>query len=117
MTALLIQLDTPVRVSTEHDLETDQIIILDIEDKPMLKELWANLQFITDPRTHGRLLLYQLDEYSDLGDWTYTTLCERVKSYYENGRSFPHYVSPNAVDPTLNQPEELPPPEDAPTGE
>ena len=114
MTLPVIQFEAPVVVDPDSQLEATEMLILEIEDKPSIQQLSVVLSFRTEPPTVGRLLAYQGEEYTDLGDWLYEDLCDRVKHYYENSRSFPFYESPNAVDPTLNQAEELPAAEEAP---
>jgi hypothetical protein len=115
MTLPLVQFQAPVVVDPDSQLEATEMLILEIEDKPSLQQLTVVLSFRTEPPTVGRLLAYQGEEYTDLGDWLYEDLCDRIQLYYENDRSFPHYVSPNSIDPTLNQAEELPPEGDTDT--
>lgn len=107
MTLPSIQFEAPVVVDPDSQMEATEMLILEIEDKPSLQQLTVVLSLRTEPPTVGRLLIYQGEEYTDLGDWLYEDLCDRIQLYYENGRSFPHYISPNSIDPTLNQAEEL----------
>lgn len=111
MTFPLITFDTPVQVSSDNDLTTDRMSILEVQDLTNVQQLWVVLQLETDPISNQRLLIYEHDEYLDLGDWTYESLAARVKLYYESGRSFPHYVSPNVPVEEEPAPDEKPAPE------
>ncbi len=114
-----ITFDEPEIISLETLDEADEILILEIIDQPNIQRLSAVLYFNTTPASTKTLVLYEHDEYTDLGDWTYESIKERIAYYYTNQLSFPSYYSPNAVDPTLGNateddvPAEEPAPEDA----
>ncbi len=96
-----VTFDEPVVISLETLDEADEVLILEIIDQPYLQKLSAVLHFNTTPASTKVLVLYDQDEYIDLGDWSYQSVKDRVAHYYTNQLSFPSYYSPNAVDPTL----------------
>jgi hypothetical protein len=90
--------ESPTLISPESDFEAEKASILTVVDDPNHLKLSVTLQFNDYPAVVKDLILYESDEYEQLGDWTYDSLLARIKLYYESGMSFPIPVADDAID-------------------
>jgi hypothetical protein len=94
-----IDFDAPQMISPElDDFEATGAAILSINDEPNFARLKVTLQFHEYPAVIRELILYESDEYTQVGDWTYDSLLARIKLYYESGMSFPIPIGEDAID-------------------
>ncbi len=81
-----VELDTPLLLDTETGETTESLEILAIRDELNLQQLAAFIQLRPYPGLYETVILYQMEDYEALGNWSYTDIIDRVKDYYANER-------------------------------
>ena len=102
----LITFSAPVKVERDSDFLADEAKILGIVDSPNYQKLVVTLEFTAEQPFVTELALLEGEAYVDLEDWTYESLQDRIKAYYESDP-----FAPPAPEPT---PAPAPTPEPAP---
>ena len=103
MTLSPITFSEPVKVEADSDFLAEEAKILGIVDSPNYQKLVVTLEFPGEEPLVKELALVEAEAYADFEDWTYASLQDRIKLYYESDPFAP--------------PEPVPAPEPEPTPE
>ena len=97
-TLLKFNFPEPVKIDFDSDFTTEEASFLEVADSPKGEFLSVQLLLQEYPEIIKTVILYSGEEYTTLGDWTYQTLINRIRTYYKCGMGFPSldYEEPTA---------------------